>query len=326
MKVKRGRVSLADLLGIQVLRRLDENQPKYCADIDVPLASDAARDHRGHLKNPVRVLADRADLVLQTRHGVNAGWLGEVVGWLRVFRFFGYVIVLVIAFGLAEPWLEQNEVVNVEWLFGFLGTLLVSMTITTILMVMAIFARRKSEDSPDETSTGGGATGAFAKLLVVHWVIQIVVRRAIPWIERRILKRTEEKSPEEIKRIEHVSQTLYGTLSQQSRRMALEAAATSNTIWFLLSLGVTLSLGKMGLFREYNFQWNATIVSEDFMRDATQELARPLQGLPLVSQPTDADVHWLATGEPSESGDSEEIELSQQYHRQLWGRLFLAYL
>lgn len=323
MKVKRGRVTLADLLGIQVLRRLDKNEPKYCADIDVPLAADAPRDHRGHLKKPDRVLADRADLVLQTRHGINAGWLGEVVGWLRVLRFFGYVIVLMIAFGLAEPWLREGEIVNVEWLFGFLGTLLVSMTITTVLMVMAIFARRKSEDSPEESPTAGGATNAFAKLLVAHWLIQFVVRRAVPWIERRILKRSDEKSPEEIKRIENVSQTLYETLSQQSRRMALEAAATSNTIWFLLSLGVTLSLGKMGLFREYDFRWRATIVSEDFMRDVTQEMARPLRGLPLVEQPTDADVHWLATGEVDGPDDQGAIA---QNHRQLWGRLFLAYL
>lgn len=325
MKVKRGHISLADLLSIQVLRRLDENEPKYCADIDAPLAADAKCDHRGHLKDPVRVLSERADLVLQTRHGVNAGWLGELVGWLRVMRFFGYVVVLVIAFGLAEPWLREGEVVNVEWLFGFLGTLVVSMTITTVLMVMAIFARRKSEDSPDQESTGG-ATNAFAKLLVVHWLIQFVVRRAVPWIERRILKRSEEKSPEEIKRIENVSNTLYETLSQQSRRMALEAASTSNTVWFLLSLGVLLSLGKMGLFREYDFRWQATIVSEDFMRDTTQTMAKPIKGWPLVDQPTDADVHWLATGELSETALPDEIEQNQQYHRQLWGRLFLAYL
>src|SRR5690606_7365135 len=120
--------------------------------------------------------------------------------------------------------------------------------------------------------------------------------------------------------------SLYDTLARQSRRTALEAAATSNTVWFLLSVGVLLSLGKMGLFREYNFRWRATIVSEDFMRDSTQAMARPLQGLPLVQQPTEADVHWLATGELSEAQAEEESEASHQRHRLLWGRLFLAYL
>ena len=324
MKTRGERVSLADLLGIQVLRRLDQNEPKYCADIDGPLAADAPRDHRGRLKNPVRVLADRADLVLQTRHGVSAGWLGDVVGWLRIMRSLGYIIVLLVAFGIAEPWLREGQEVNVEWIFGFLATLIVSMTITTVLMILAVFARRRDEDSPD-TSPAGGATSSFAKLLIVHWIIQFVIRRAVPWIERRILKRSGDKSPAEIQRIEHVSESLYDTLSQQSRRTALEAAATSNTVWFLLSIGVLLSLGKMGLFREYDFRWKATIVSEEFMRQTTQTLARPLEGLPLVEQPADADVHWLATGEVSE-GDPENAAARNQQHRQLWGRLFLAYL
>lgn len=321
MTTERERVSLADLLGIQVLRRLDAGEPGYCADIDGPLSADAPRDHRGHLKHPIRVLADRADLVLQTRHGVSAGWLGEVVSWLRVFRILGYLSVLVIAFGLAEPWLRQGEVVNVEWIFGFLATLVISMTITSLLMILAIFAKRKPEDS-----TANAATQSFAKLLIVHWIIQFVIRRAVPWIERRILKRSGDKSPEEIKRIEHVTECLYDTLSRQSRRTALEAAATSNTVWFLLSIGVLLSLGKMGLFREYDFRWQATIVSEEFMRDATVAMAAPLRGFPLVSQPDAADVRWLATGELSETDDQANPEASHQNHRQLWGRLFLAYL
>ncbi len=321
MKAERERVTLADLLAIQVLKRLDEGEPKYCADIDAPLSADAPRDHRGHLKNPVRVLADRADKVLETRHGVSAGWLGEVVGWLRVIRFLGYVAVLVIAFGLAEPWLRDGEEVNVEWIFGFLATLVISMTITTVLMILAIFAKRKSEDS-----TANAATTSFAKLLVVHWIIQFVIRRAVPWIERRILKRSGDKSPAEIKRIEHVTECLYDTLSQQSRRTALEAAATSNTVWFLLSIGVLLSLGKMGLFREYDFRWRATIVSDEFMRDATQAMALPLEGWPLVDQPDEADVRWLTTGDLSETDDQTNLEASHQKHRLLWGRLFLAYL
>lgn len=339
MKAKGDRVSLADLLGIQVLRRLNKNEPTYCADIDAPLSADAPRDHRGRLKNPVRVLADRADRILQTRHGVSAGWLGEVVGWLRVLRFLGYIAILLIAFGIAEPLLKEGQVVNVEWLFGFLATLVVSMLITTVLMILAVFARRRNEDSPDETSSGG-VTTTFAKLLVVHWLIQFVIRRAVPWIERRILKRTGEKSPEEIKRIEKVTENLYDTLSQQSRRTALEAAATSNTVWCLLSIGVLLSLGKMGLFRAYDFRWQATIVSEDFMRQTTQTMAMPIQGLPLVEMPGEADVHWLATGEsphPNPQGErgqsvddsetaQESAEAAHQYHRQLWGRLFLAYL
>ncbi len=325
MKANGERVSLADLLGIQVLRRLDQNEPKYCADIDAPLAADAPRDHRGHLKHPVRVLADRADRVLQTRHGVSAGWMGEVVGWLRVIRFLGYLLVLVFAFGLAEPLLKEGEVVNVEWIFGFLATLFISMAITSTLMILAIFAKRKDEDSPDRVHAGG-ATKSFAKLLIVHWLIQFVIRRAVPWIERRILKRTGDKSPEEIKRIETVTESLYDTLSQQSRRMALEAAATSNTVWFLLSIGVLMSLGKMGLFREYDFRWRATIVSEEFMRESTQALAVPIKGWPLVSQPTEADVRWLATGKLSDTAGDKTPEESHQDHRQLWGRLFLAYL
>ena len=325
--MKAERVSLADLLGIQVLRRLDQNEAKYCADIDAPLAAEAPRDHRGHLKNPARVLAKRADQILQTRHGIHPGWVGEVVNWLRVIRVVGYLIVLGIAFGLAEPWLREGQIVNVEWIFGFLATLVVSMTITSLLMVTAIFARRKGEDSPGETPAGGGAANTFAKLLIVHWLMQFLFRRAVPWIERRILKRSGDKSPEEIRRIENVTEALYDTFSQQSRRMALEAAATSNMMWFLLSVGVLLSLGKMGLFREYDFRWQATIVSEEFMLDATQAMARPLQGLPLVSQPTQADVRWLATGELS-AGDAttQTAEEGHQYHRQLWGRLFLAYL
>ena len=326
MKARGERVNLADLLGISVLRRLDQDEPKYCADIDSPLSADAPRDHRGHLKDPTRVLADRADQILQTRHGVSAGWIGEFVGWLRVLRFLGYFLVLLIAFGLAEPLLKEGQIVNVEWLFGFLATLVVSMLITTILMVMAIFARRKEEDSPSGTG-GGGATTTFAKLLVVHWLIQFVVRRAVPWIERRVLKRAGEKTPEELKRIERVSECLYDTLSQQSRRTALEAAATSNTVWCLLSIGVLLSLGKMGLFREYDFRWKATIISEDSMLATTQTMASIIKGLPLVEQPSEADVHWLATGELSSPGeDAESEETSHQNHRQLWGRLFLAYL
>ncbi len=321
------RVSLADLLGIGLLRRLDQNEAKYCADIDAPLAAEAPRDHRGHLKNPTRVLAKRADQILQTRHGIQPRWVGEVVNWLRVIRVVGYLFVLGIAFGLAEPWLREGQVVNVEWIFGFLATLVVSMTITSLLMVTALFAKRKGEDTPGETPTGGGVANTFAKLLIVHWLMQFLFRRAVPWIERRILNRSGDKSPEEIRRIEKVTEALYDTFSQQSRRMALEAAATSNMVWFLLSVGVLLSLGKMGLFREYDFQWQATIVSEEFMLDATQTMARPIQGLPLVSQPTPADVRWLATRELS-AGDAnaQTAEEGHQYHRQLWGRLFLAYL
>ncbi len=325
--MKTERVSLADLLGIQVLRRLDRNEAKYCADIDAPLAAEAPRNHRGHLKNPASVLAKRADQILQTRHGINPRWVGEVVNWLRVIRVVGYLLVLGIAFGLAEPWLREGEIVNVEWIFGFLATLIVSMTITTLLMVTALFARRKGEDTPGETPSGGGAANTVAKLLIVHWLMQFVLRRAVPWIERRILKRSGDKSPEEIQRIEKVTEALYDTISQQSRRMALEAAATSNMVWFLLSVGVLLSLGKMGLFREYDFRWQATIVSEEFMQGATAAMAQPIQGLPLVTQPTQADVRWLATGELS-AGDSnaQTAAESHQYHRQLWGRLFLAYL
>ncbi len=325
--MKTERVSLADLLGIQVLRRLDRNEAKYCADIDAPLAAEAPRDHRGHLKNPVGALAKRADQILQTRHGINPRWVGEVVNWLRVIRVVGYLLVLGIAFGLADPWLREGQIVNVEWIFGFLATLVVSMTITTLLMITALFARKKGEDKPGETPSGGGAANTFAKLLIVHWLMQFLFRRAVPWIERRILKRSGDKSPEEIRRIEKVTESLYDTFSQQSRRMALEAAATSNMVWFLLSVGVLLSLGKMGLFREYDFRWQATIVSEEFMQGATAAMAQPIQGLPLVTQPTQADVRWLATGELS-AGDSNAQTAAEghQYHRQLWGRLFLAYL
>jgi hypothetical protein len=237
----------------------------------------------------------------------------------------GYLAVLVIAFGLAEPVLKEGAVVNVEWIFGFLATLIISMVISSVLMILAVFAKRKNEDSPGQEHAGG-ATNSFAKLLIVHWLIQFVIRRAVPWIERRILKRSGDKSPEEVKRIEHVTESLYDTLSQQSRRTALEAAATSNTVWFLLSLGVLLSLGKMGLFREYDFRWKATIVSEEFMQQATQAMALPIKGWPLVSQPDEADVRWLATGPPSGTDNTGPSEENNQYHRQLWGRLFLAYL
>ena len=97
---------------------------------------------------------------------------------------------------------------NIDWTLSRPGNhakLGYVLLLPAVLMILAIFAKRKTEDS-----TANAATKSFAKLLVVHWMIQFVIRRAVPWIERRILKRSGDKNPEEIKRIEHVAVVTLG--------------------------------------------------------------------------------------------------------------------
>jgi hypothetical protein len=292
----RARPAFAELLAAQTVRRLEGGEPRYYPDIDLRLSREAPRDAAGHLKNPAAVIAERAGEVLETRHGLRTGWIGETVGWLKVARVIGCILALVLAFGAAEPWMSQDQTVNVEWIFGFLTVLIVSMAITVLMLVTAALSRRKS-DGTGGVDPGGAATRSLAKLLVVHWLMMFLVRRALPWIQRRILKREKEQTLEQRRSAEKISEAAYDTLSAQSRRLALEAAFTSNLAWLLISIGLFLSLGKMGLFRQYDFRWQATIVSDDFMLQATRALATPIRLLPLVSVPTAEDVHWLTRGE-----------------------------
>ena len=324
MTSPRDRLPFVDLLAVQTVRRLEDDTPKYYPDVDLRLSEESNRDSDGHITQPAAVLADRAGEILQTRYGFQTRWVGELVGWLKIFRVIGCILAFVLAFSAAEPWLSEGEVVNVEWIFGFLVTLVLSMTIATLLMITAIFSRRGTK------SEAGFATRSLSKLLVVHWVMSLLIRQVLPWVQRRILKREKDHTPERDRQLETLSQAALETLSDQSRRFALETAATSNLIWLLISLGIFVSLGKMGLFREYDFRWRATIVSSEFMLDSTRALATPIQSWPFVMVPNKADVHWLTTGEvPIEPGQTlteTEIAERSQAARQAWGRLFLAFL
>ncbi|WP_166828244.1 DUF2868 domain-containing protein [Thalassoroseus pseudoceratinae] len=324
MTSPRRRLPFVDLLAVQTVRRLENETPKYYPDIDLRLSDESKRGGDGHLTEPEGVLADRAGEILQTRYGFQTGWVGELVGWLKVSRVLGCILAFALAFSAAEPWLSDGEVVNVEWIFGFLITLVLSMAIATLLMVTAIFSRRGTQ------SEAGLATRSLSKLLVVHWVMSFLIRQVLPWVQRRILKREKDRTPEQVQQTETLSKAALETLSQQSRRFALETAATSNLIWLLISLGIFVSLGKMGLFREYNFRWRATIVSSEFMLESTRALSQPIQSWPMVMVPDAADVHWLTTGEipapPDEKLSETEIAEQSQAARQAWGRLFLAFV
>ncbi len=324
MTSPRHRLPFVDLLAVQTVRRLEDGTPKYYPDIDLRLSDEAQRNDEGQLTQPAVVVTERAGEILQTRYGFQTGWVGELVGWLKIFRVLGCILAFVLAFSAAEPWLSDGEVVNVEWIFGFLITLVLSMAIATLLMVTAIFSKRGTK------SEAGLATRSLSKLLVVHWVMSFLIRHVLPWVQRRVLKRDKDRTPEHEQQMESLSKAALETLSGQSRRFALETAATSNLIWLLISLGIFVSLGKMGLFREYDFRWRATIVSSEFMLESTRALSTPIQSWPMVMVPNEADVHWLTTGEvPVEPGqilNDTEIAEQSQAARQAWGRLFLAFL
>lgn len=325
MNSPRSRGALSDWIAIRLLRRLEHDDAAFYPDVDLRLAQESPRNRNGEISDPQTVLAQRANEVLQTRFGVATAWIQDTIGWMKLIRFVGCVLVLVLAFGMAEPWLSHERTVNVEWLFGFLTMLIVSMTLTAVLMILAGLGGRKQNPG-----AAGAPTRTFAKLLVVHWLMSFLLQRVLPAIQKRFRKQNSEPSPEEIRQQAAVSEAAFDVMSDQSRRVALEAAATSNLVWLLLSTGVFLSLGKMGLFREYDFRWQATIVSTDFMKDASQLLSRPIAGWPLVEVPTDADVTWLATGEIAEATETGNTtgaaKLTVQQTRQRWGRLFLAFV
>lgn len=313
------------LFGTQLLRRLERDEPHYYPEIDLQLANDAARSSDGSLSEPQQVLASRAGDVLQTRFGLNTRLVGDAVGWLKLLRFVGYVAAFLIGFSLCRPWLSEEQTLNVEWIFGFLLTLCVSMVLTSVLMITAAFSGKKTRDE-QQKGGGGAATSTFAKFLVVHWLFTFVIKRALPWVRRRILKQKDSSDPAAEERAEQLTEASYDTLTRQSRQIALEAAATSNMLWLIAGLGIFAGLVRMGLFSEYDFRWQATIVSDDFMLESTQALARPIQSLPLAHMPTADDVQWLTTGEVSKASADEDVALRAHTIRKTWGQLFLAYL
>lgn len=77
-----GEASLAELLTIETLRRLENNEPRFLPAVDVPLSSRVDPRDTDNADAMTGMFAERADTILRAEYGRGKSTIAAVVKWL----------------------------------------------------------------------------------------------------------------------------------------------------------------------------------------------------------------------------------------------------
>ena len=155
--------SLAELLTIETLRRLENNEPRFLPFVDVPLASRVDPQDIDNADVMGGVFAERADTILRAEYGRGKSTIAAVVKWLVRLWIAIVALVLLVETGICGHVLlarEADQTVSLEG-FGWLLTLDLVMAILSVLAMLAPLighcrGRSESVALPTQVTGWGG--------------------------------------------------------------------------------------------------------------------------------------------------------------------------
>ncbi len=288
------------LLLIGTLRELEGNSPRFEPVIDLSLAQSRG-EKTSDDDDVTRVLATRANAILQRDYGLGAATVELGLKWLSYIRVVLVMILLVADVGICIHILgrETPAEVSIEGFAVFLGMNLLFAIPPVLVMIAACFPGR-GKYNPSRNK------GTFAQALAdgtkVFYLLFGLFRIIYGQVQRRLLNRAFPNSPSS-ERAQHFSQALEKLASTHFSLLTRILALTSHFCWAMTCTIVLICFVGLTTFRVYDFRWPSTWLDESRKLAVLEFVTSPIQWLPLTPVPDQQLVEYLS-GNASTKSDA----------------------
>ena len=284
--------SLAELLTIETLRRLERDEPCFVPSVDIPLASQIDPQETDNPGAMAGLLADRADNILQAEYGRGKSAIAAVVKWLVRSWIIIVIFVFVVETGICGHVLlarGADQTVSLEG-FGWLLALDLLMAILSVLAMLApLIGPRRGRSKSVALGIIGQILEDLGKVLAVpYWVF----RGVSGLIQERVLQRASPDA-HPTRGIERFEEVIGALVGGQSHFLLKAAAATSHLLWTLALMLAFACFFTWTIFREYDFRWHSTWLDQAGQLWSLKVLAKPISWLPLTPVPDEQLVAYL---------------------------------
>lgn len=293
-KAPLGEVSLAELLTIDALRRLEKDEPRFVPSVDIACAEHHALQDKSDPDAAARALADRADDILRSEYGLGRSTIAEAMKWLSRIRVVCVAVVAASAVGICGRVLlarEADQTVSVGGFVWFLA-LDIMMAVPPVLLMLAGSMKLAGRGDPRS-----GPPSFIAEILedlgkvltAFYWVFLA----GMNVIQKLLLSRAFPNAHSSEK-VERYGKAVGALAGGQSHLLLKAVAMTSHLCWTIVCSVVLLCFFASTTFRDYDFQWHSTWLDQSGKLRWLECCATPIRWLPPTPSPDENLVAYLS--------------------------------